>query len=102
MNQNQIDKLLNTFKNNKEIIALYTLSNMQNLYGQKIEEKVLNDIKNIIQKFDQFYNVDYLAFDINNQNTVITFRYADDIVIIIGLLSMKEPVIRLSIKSLTT
>lgn len=95
------DKLLNIFKNNKEIIAVYSLSEQSsniNIYG-KVDEKTFSEVQNIIHNFRKTLATDYLSFTFANF-MVIYFKYDKDDVVIFGTLNLKEPVVRVGIKSL--
>ncbi|MCS7243472.1 MAG: hypothetical protein RMJ36_01890 [Candidatus Calescibacterium sp.] len=97
---NQVsEKIINIFKNNKEILAIYTFSNLRNIFGQNIKDEILNNVKNILENFKKNMDFDYITFNMKDY-TIIAFKYNQEIIIIFGVPNIKEPVIRVSIKSL--
>ncbi|MCS7164704.1 MAG: hypothetical protein RMJ51_00240 [Candidatus Calescibacterium sp.] len=93
------EKVINTFKNNKEILAVYVLSDMKKILGQDIQSETIKDVKFALEEFKKSLDFDYITFNIANY-TIIAFKYQQEIIIIFGVLNIKEPVIRISIKSL--
>ncbi|MFN3478641.1 MAG: hypothetical protein ACK4ZM_04695 [bacterium] len=99
MEKNKVDKLINTFKSNKEIIAIYSLSEqISNMYGN-IDENTFLKVKSTIGEFRKTLSTDYISFNLANY-MIIYFKHDKDDIVIFGTTNLKEPVVRMSIKSL--
>lgn len=99
MEKVKIDKLINAFKNNKDIIAIRSLAeNVSNIYGN-IDENIFFKVKDIIEKFQKTFSSDYVSFNLAGY-MVIYFKYDKDGIILFGTSNLKEPIVRMSIKSL--
>ncbi|MFN4219667.1 MAG: hypothetical protein ACK4GJ_01945 [bacterium] len=99
MEKNKVDKIIDTFKNNKDIVAIYSLADkVPNIYG-KIEESTFLKVKNIIDEFKKNLSTDYISFNLSNY-MIIYFKHDEDDIVIFGTSNLKEPLVRISIKSL--
>ncbi|MCX7758570.1 MAG: hypothetical protein N2169_03020 [bacterium] len=97
---NQVsEKIINIFKNNKEILAIYTFSDLRNIFGQNVKDEIIDNVKKVLENLKKNMNFDYITFNMKDY-TIIAFKYQQEIIIIFGIPNIKEPVIRVSIKSL--
>lgn len=97
LEKSSIEKILNSFKNNKDIIAIYLSEN--NIMGNQIESDIIKKTISMVEKAKNLLSANYLTFNIDKY-TVIAFKYQDSMVTIFGNPNIKEPVIKIAIKSL--
>jgi hypothetical protein len=94
-----IQKIIDTFKTKQGVIGALSLKTKQVIFGDNLNPNIINLSFEVIEKIENLENFDYLSFNIDNQ-AIIAFKKQDDIIILVGDSNLKEPVIRIAIKSL--
>lgn len=101
MQQEKKEKILKAFKNNNQILGIYTFDENKNFLkiSGDIDNKVLQEIEKIMKVFQSKIDADFISFNLENY-LIIIFKYGSHQIVILGTSNLKEPLLRITIKSI--
>jgi len=98
------DKIIEAFKTKQGIKGALSFKNKEVIFGENLNSKqdLLNSIFKIIELLEKIEKFDYLTFNLNEYLVIVfrTTKEQEDCIILLGDSTIKEPVIRMAIKSL--
>jgi len=101
------DKIIEAFKTKQGIKGALSFKNKEVIFGENLtsNQDLLNSIFKLIELLEKLDKFDYLTFNLSKYVVIVfrttnTTKEEEDCIILLGDNTIKEPVIRMAIKSL--